>query len=236
MRSFFVMAIFVAGLAEGSWSSYEEVRHLDLDVDGISELSINAGAGSMDVTGVSGLDKISVKATIVVPDEDKDGAVKVIEKNMTLSLDQKGSEARLNAWFDDGFMGSGDDAHIVLEVSVPQGLTVNIDDGSGSLDVIDTMGDVTIDDGSGSIDVKNVANLTIDDGSGSIDVSEASGDVSIIDGSGSISVNHVNGSVTIDDGSGSIKVSDVDHDVVILDDGSGSVRITDVRGSVDEET
>ena len=236
MRSFFVMAIFVAGLAEASGSSYEEVRHLDLDVDGISQLSINAGAGSMDVTGVSGLDKISVKATIVVPDEDKDGAVKVIEKNMTLSLDQKGSEARLNAWFDDGFMGAGDDAHIVLEVSVPQGLTVNIDDGSGSLDVIDTMGDVTIDDGSGSIDVKNVANLTIDDGSGSIDVNEASGDVSIIDGSGSISVNHVNGSVTIDDGSGSIKVSDVDHDVVILDDGSGSVRITDVRGSVDEET
>jgi hypothetical protein len=236
MRSFVVMAMFVASLAEGSWSSYEEVRQLDLDVDGISELSINAGAGSMDVTGVSGLDKISVKATIVVPDEDKDGAVKVIEKNMTLSLDKKGSEARLNAWFDDGFMGSGDDAHIVLEVSVPQGLTVNIDDGSGSLDVIDTMGDVTIDDGSGSIDVKNVANLTIDDGSGSIDVNEASGDVSIIDGSGSISVNHVNGSVTIDDGSGSIKVSDVDHDVVILDDGSGSVRITDVRGSVDEET
>ena len=236
MRSIIVIAMFAASLAQAEWADYEEVRDMDLDVDGISQLSIKAGAGSMDVTGVSGLDKISVRATIVVPNADEDDALNVIEKKMTLTLDQKGSEARLNAWFDDGFMGIGSNAHIVLEVSVPQGLSVNIDDGSGSLDVIDVAGDVTIDDGSGSIDVKNVANLKIDDGSGSIDVDDVSGDVSIVDGSGSISVDHVKGSVTIDDGSGSIKISDVENDVIILDDGSGSVRITNVRGSVDQET
>ncbi len=236
MRSFIVIAMFMASLAQAGWSDYEEVRKLNLDVDGISELSIKAGAGSMDVTGVSGLDKISVKATVVVPGADEDKALKVIEKNMTLTLDQQGSEAQLNAWFDGGSMGFGSNAHIALEISVPQGLSVNIDDGSGSLDVIDVAGDVTIDDGSGSIDVKNVANLKIDDGSGSIDVDDASGDVSIVDGSGSISVNHVKGSVTIDDGSGSIRVSDVEKDVIIIDDGSGSLTITDVRGSVDQET
>jgi hypothetical protein len=236
MRSFIVIAMFAAGIAQADWSNYEEVRNLDLDVDGISELSIEAGAGSMDVTGVRGLDKISVKATVVVPDADEEDALKVIEKNMTLSLEQKGSEAQLNAWFDNGSMGFGSDAHIVLEVSVPQGLSVHIDDGSGSIDVIDVLGDVTIDDGSGSIDVDNVANLKIDDGSGSIDVDNASGDVSIVDGSGSISVDHVKGSVTIDDGSGSIKVSDVENDVIIVDDGSGSLTITDVRGNVDQET
>jgi hypothetical protein len=236
MRSLIVIAMFVASLAEAKSSDYEEVRQLDLDVNGISELSIKAGAGSMDVTGVSGLDKISVKAIVVVPDTDEDDALKVIEKKMTLSLEQKGDEARLNAWFDDGSMGFGENAHIALEVSVPQGLSVNIDDGSGSLDIIDVAGDVTIEDGSGSIDVDNVANLKIDDGSGSIDVDHASGDVSIVDGSGSINVDHVSGSVTIDDGSGSINVSDVEHDVTIIDDGSGGVRITDVRGSIDQET
>ena len=236
MRSFIVIAMFVASLAQADWSDYEEIRKLDLDVDGITELSIKAGAGSMDVTGVSGLDKISVKATVVVPDADEDKALKVIEKKMTLTLDRQGSEAQLNAWFDGGFMGFGSDAHIVLEISVPQGLSVNIDDGSGSLDVIDVAGDVTIDDGSGSIDVKNVANLKIDDGSGSIDIDDASGDVSIVDGSGSISVDHVKGSVTIDDGSGSVKISDVEKDVIIIDDGSGSVTIKNVRGNVDQET
>ena len=236
MRSFIVIAMFATSLVQAGWSNYEEVRNMDLDVNGISQLSIKAGAGSMDVTGVSGLDKISVKATVVVPDADEEDALKLIEKKMTLTLEQKGNEARLNAWFDGGVMGFGSNAHIVLEVSVPQGLSVDINDGSGSLDVTDVAGDVTINDGSGSIDVDNVANLKIDDGSGSIDVDNASGDVSIVDGSGSISVDHVNGSVTIDDGSGSIKVSDVENDVIIVDDGSGSLTITDVRGSVDQET
>jgi len=236
MRSLVVITMFAASLAQAGWSDYEEVRKMDLDVDGISELSIKAGAGSMDVTGVSGLEKITVKATVVVPGEDEDDALKVIEKRMTLTLDKKGSEAQLNAWFDGGFMGFGSDAYIVLEVSVPQGLAVNIDDGSGSLDVVDILGDVTIDDGSGSIDVENVANLKINDASGSIDVDNASGDVSIVDGSGSISVDHVLGSVTIDDGSGSIRVSDVENDVIIIDAGSGGVTITDVRGRVEQET
>jgi len=236
MRSFIVIAMFAVSLAQADWSDYEEIRNMDLPADGISELSIKAGAGSMDVTGVSGLDKISVKATVVVPNADEDEALKVMENKMTLTLDQHGSEAQLNAWFDGSFMGFGSDAHIALEVSVPQGLSVNIDDGSGSLDVIDVAGDVTIDDGSGSIDVKNVASLKIDDGSGSIDVDDASGDVSIVDGSGSISVDHVKGSVTVDDGSGSIKISDVENDVIIIDDGSGSLTIKNVRGNVDQET
>ncbi len=218
MRSFIVMTMFAASLVQAGWSDYEEVRDLDLDVDGVSQLSIKAGAGSMDVTGVKGLEKIAVKATVIVPDVDEEKALKVIGKSMTLSLEQQGNEARLNAWFDDGFMGFGPNAHIVLEVSVPQGLSVNIDDGSGS------------------IDVDNVANLKIDDGSGSIDVENASGDVSIVDGSGSITVKHVGGSVTIDDGSGGIRVSDVENDLVIVNDGSGGLSISDVRGSVDQET
>ncbi len=236
MRSFIVMAMFVATFAEAGWSDYEEVRDLEIDAEGISELSIKAGAGSMDVTGVDGQKNISVKATIIVPDTDEDDAKKVIAKDMSLSLQQKGSEARLNSWFDQGFMRFGSNAHIVLDVKVPMGMAVNIDDGSGSIDVVDVGGDVTIDDGSGSIDVSNVASLKIDDGSGSIDVSHAAGDVSIVDGSGSITVKHVTGSVTIDDGSGSIKVSDVENDLIIVDDGSGSLSFSDIRGTVDAET
>jgi len=236
MRSFIVMAMFVATFAEADWSDYEEVRDLSLDAEDISQFSIKAGAGSMDVTGIEGQTNITVKATIVVPDADEDDAKKVIAKEMKLSLQQKGSEARLNSWFDQGFMGFGADAYIVLDVKVPMGMSVDIDDGSGSLDVSDVGGDVTIDDGSGSIDVSNVANLKIDDGSGSIDVRHAAGDVSIVDGSGSITVKHVAGSVTIDDGSGSIKVSDVEKDFTVVDDGSGSVSFSDVRGTVDAET
>jgi len=236
MRSFIVMAMFAASLSHAAWTDYQETRELSLNAAGIKTLSIDAGAGSMDVTGVDGLENISVKATIVVPNTNEDDALEFIHKKMTLSLQGNDSEGQLKALFDNGFMGKSSNAHIALEVMVPQGLSVHIDDGSGSMDVIDIFGDVVIDDGSGSIDISNVANLRIDDGSGSIEIVGASGDVSIIDGSGSITVKHVQGSVTIDDGSGSINVSDVENDLIILDDGSGGLSFSDVRGEVDAES
>ena len=234
MRGFLVMAMFVSSLAHAGWSDYEEKRDLTLAADGVRVLSIKAGAGSMDVTGVAGLEQISVKALIVVPKSDAEDAKEVIEENMVLTLKHHGGVASLESWFEQGFMVS--DAYIVLDVSVPQGMSVDIDDGAGSLDIIDVLGDVTIQDGSGSIDVSNVANLTIDDGSGSIDVFGASGDVAITDGSGSITVKRVQGSVVIDDGSGSIRVSDVERDLTIVDDGSGGQTFSNIRGSIDSDT
>lgn len=236
MRSFIVMAMFLASFAHAAWNDYSEVRDLQLDADGIDSLEINAGAGSMEVKGVAGLDGIVVKATIVVSDADDDEAARVISKKMQLSLEKRGDQAQLLSDFDDGFMGRGTNARIDLEVTLPAGLAVKIDDGSGSIVIMDVESDVRIDDGSGSIDVQNVANLVIDDGSGSIDVARASGDVAVTDGSGSISIRSVAGSVTIDDGSGSIKVSDVEEDLVIVDDGSGGLKFSDIRGTVEQDT
>lgn len=219
MRSFIVMAMFAASLGHAAMNDYTEVRNLELDADEIEELSIDAGAGSMDITGIAGAKKITVKAIIEVPDVDDDKALRIIEREMKLSLDRSGSDALLNASFERRFMGFGShSARINIEISVPQGIAVIIDDGSGS------------------IDVKNVAHVKIDDGSGSIDVERASGDVSIIDGSGSITVRDVQGSVTIDDGSGGIEVSDVEKDLIIIDDGSGGFTFSDIRGTVEQDT
>lgn len=237
MRSFIVMAMFVASLTHAAMNGYTETRYLELDTDDIEVLSIDAGAGSMDIKGIAGASAISVKAVIEISDTNVDEAMKIIERNMTLSLEQKGTVAHLKAWFEHGFLNFGsDDGRIDIEVKVPQGIAVIIDDGSGSIDVVDLMADISIDDGSGSIDVSNVAHVKIDDGSGSIDVSHISGDVSIIDGSGSINVRGVQGSVTIDDGSGSIKISDVEEDLIITGDGSGGLTYSDIRGTVQEDT
>ncbi len=236
MRSFIVMAMFLASFANAAWNEYTEVRDLKIDAKGIDILEIDAGAGNMDVKGVAGLENIVVKATVIVPDADADDAMKVIEKKMKLSLDRKDNHAKLDSWFEDGFFGKGSSARIDLEVSVPTGVDVSIDDGSGSIEVNDIAAAVSIDDGSGSIDLRNVANVNIDDGSGSIEISNVAGDVSIVDGSGSINVRSVTGSVTIDDGSGGIDVSDVGQDLIIVDDGSGEFRFADVRGTVHQDT
>lgn len=233
MRSLLIMAMLAASLAHASYRDYTEVRDLQLDAADIKHLTIDAGAGSMSVQGVRGSDKIVVKATITVADADADDARKLIESKMQLTLSAKSAKATLNSYFDRGMWGSGPDASIALEVQVPEGMELFIDDGSGPIDVVGTAADIKIDDGSGSISLRTVGKVNIDDGSGSVDVVDASGDVYINDGSGSIKVEQVAGSVKIDDGSGSIRVSDVGKDLIIVDSGSGSLSYANVAGNVE---
>ena len=235
MRSFIVMAMFSASLAHASWSEYEEVRNLEVDAGGVSEFFIDAGAGSLTVNGDAGAKSIEVTATIQVNTGDEEKALKAIAKRLTLTLDQNGDRATLKSFFDNGMWG-GTDGSVKLEITMPTGIALRIDDGSGSIVIENVEADVEIEDGSGSIKILNVGAVDIDDGSGSIDIHNANGDVVIVDGSGSIKVNAVNGSVTIDDGSGSINVKDIENDLIIEEDGSGGVTVSDVRGNVELDT
>ena len=232
MRSLIIIAMFAASLTHAAWNGYTEDRTLELDTDGISRLDIDAGAGALVITGASDIDRIVVTATINVPDQDEEDALEIIEKRLRLSLNENDGEARLEAFFENSGWSWGDSPSVDLDVRVPHGLELFVDDSSGSLEIIDAQSKVEIDDGSGSIKVAGVTSLVIDDGSGSIKVTDVAGDVEIEDGSGSIKVEKVGGGVTIDDGSGSIDVNDVELDLVIVDDGSGSLDATNVRGDV----
>ena len=235
MRSFIVMAMFATSLAQASWVNYEEVRELDVDAAGVSDFFIDAGAGSMTVKGDASVDSITVTATVQVETGNDEKAQKIIAKDLTLSLDRDGDRVVLKSFFDNG--GWGDTSGSVkLEVLMPAGIQLRVDDGSGSIVIEDVEADVKIDDGSGSLKVYNVGAVEIDDGSGSIEIEGATGDVSIIDGSGSIKVEKVGGSVRIDDGSGSISVSDVEKDLIIEEDGSGGLSVSNVRGNVEADT
>jgi len=79
------------------------------------------------------------------------------------------------------------DARLDLEIVVPAGVAVKIDDGSGSLRA------------------RKVASLEIEDGSGEMEIEDVAGDVAIDDGSGTIRVRDVGGDFTVRrDGSGGI--------------------------------
>lgn len=234
MRSFIIMAMFTASLANAAWNDYEENRELELASKGIATLEIEAGAGSMEITGVSGSDKIMVTAIIQVPDRSDDEAREWIEEKLTLSLEKTGSTAELKSYFDDS--GWGDNGSVRIEVRMPERLSLDIEDGSGSITVDGVRGDIDINDSSGSIKMSKVGgNVKIDDSSGSISVREVGKDIAIEDGSGSITVTGVGGSVVVDDGSGSITVSDVEKDLIIESDGSGSVKFSDIRGTVEND-
>lgn len=226
-----ILALFSSGAALAG--DYSEIRELAVDAGGATGVFIDAGQGSLQVRGDADIDRVLVTATITVPDASDAKARKSIERNLRLVLERDGETVRLDSFFDNRLWSK--DGWVDLEVRVPAGMAVRIDDGSGWISVADIEGAIDIDDGSGSIEISNVGPVDIDDGSGTIDVSGVRGDVFIDDGSGRIDVSRVEGSVTIDDGSGGIHVVDVSGDLVVLDAGSGGIDFRDVRGHIEVE-
>lgn len=236
MRGILFICLFSASLAHAAWNDYVEVRDLRLDAADLDSLAIEAGAGSLTVSGDPGSSEILVTATITVPGSKEDKARKTIESDMTLDLRREGDRAVISSYFDNGFWGWGDQPSIALEVTLPDQLGLAIEDGSGSLSVAGVRGDIQVDDGSGSLSMRDVGGaVTVEDGSGSITIERAGGDVRVVDGSGSIKVAHVTGSVIIDDGSGGINVNDVSEDLIIEDDGSGGLSFARVEGRVEKD-
>ena len=251
MRGIIVMAMFAVSLSHAGSQGYIEVRNLDLDAAGLSEVFIDAGAGAMVVTGAEDGDQVVVSATISVDTDDAEEGARFVAEHLRLVLEQNGDRAELSADFSPEW-GWGKDAAIDLEVRMPAQLALVIDDGSGSIAVdnvsstvriddgsgpiqLRNSGDVDIDDGSGSIRLENTGAVKIDDGSGSITIVGAAGNVYVEDGSGTIEIRRVQGSVTVDDGSGDIEIDDVEFDLIIEEEGSGSLRYSNIRGAVQQD-
>lgn len=196
-------------------------RAATIEAEGATRVVIDAGAGSLEVRGVAGSTELRARGTACAS---RESVLEAIE----LAADRRGDTLRLETRFPRNLRGA---ARLDLEVEVPAGLEVLIDDGSGSI-VVRGVETLSVKDGSGPIEVSDVrGGVRIDDGSGDITLLGIGGDVAIDDGSGPIDLRGIGGSVRIDDGSGGIDVRDVDGDVRV-EDGSGSIRIAGVGGSV----
>lgn len=196
-------------------------REATVPMEGARRVVIDAGAGSLEVRGVA--DRAELRATGTAC-ASRDSVL----EDIRLVADRRGDTVRLETRFPRNLRGS---ARLDLEVEVPSGVEVMVDDGSGPI-VVRGVATVGVKDGSGSIEVSDVGgNVTVDDGSGDIELLGVGGDVSIDDGSGPIRLQGIGGSVRIDDGSGEIDVRDVDGEVRV-EDGSGSIEIAGVGGSV----
>jgi DUF4097 and DUF4098 domain-containing protein YvlB len=231
MRSTKLLLITLLILCTTFAFSFETVKELGLNAEGIKKFKIDSGSGSLKVTGNSSLRDIEVKAEIIVKGKGDKDADEYIHKNVILTLERKGDKAVLISRFKNKlFAGS---RSINLTVNVPKNIHIDVNDSSGGISIQDIDGEIYVDDGSGEIEITNInGNVKIDDGSGTTSVKDVEGDVSIDDGSGSIDVNRVSGSVVVDDGSGSIDIDGVGGDVHIKDDGSGGLSISDVKGKI----
>lgn len=228
---------------------------LALDASGCSALRIESGAGYLNVQGKDGMGRIEVSATLHVRGINDTELREFKSTHVTLKLEKIGSKAVLIASIDEKFsldrLFGMRDASIDLDVSLPRGLALEIEDGSGDINVrtmgnglelVDGSGDVRvagitgtveIEDGSGDLLLADLkGRVEIEDGSGNLELKDAGGDVSITDGSGQLEIFRVKGSLRIEDGSGDIVIDGVEKDVTIEEAGSGGVEIRNVKGQV----
>lgn len=204
---------------------YEASRSIaPIDASGITAVRVDSGSGSLEVVGGSG-NAIEAKGRACSSRQDDLDEIRIITR-------RQGSTLEIIAEYPNYRMSWGRSASLDMQISLPSSLDLEIDDGSGSIDVRDA-GSVRIDDGSGSIRVTGARSLWIDDGSGDIDIRDIRGPVEIRDGSGDIDIRQITGTVRIrDDGSGDIDIEEVTENVFIDDDGSGGIWVASVGGDL----
>lgn len=206
--------------------AYGAERELTIPVDAAGALSLDAGAGTLQVEGRAGLEEIVVVGTLCASHEE------FLQEMDVLAERLGGGDVAVRTTYPrqrDRWDGPRT-ARIDLTVLVPRGLDVDVDDSSGDAEFSGT-GDLRIDDSSGDLRIRAVeGQLRIDDSSGSVDVEDVTGDVTIADGSGGLDVRRVGGSLHLRDGSGGIDVASVEGDVVVETDGSGGIDVRGVGG------
>ncbi|MBL4908540.1 MAG: DUF4097 family beta strand repeat protein [Alteromonadaceae bacterium] len=201
-------------------------KELTLSAQQLQKLTITTGAGLLVINGENNTDSIKVIADIYSDNDNLD--------NVQLSLTENHNQANLIAKMDvsHGFW-QGNSPHIDIKISLPHNLSLNINDGSGDIDITNIGADINLTDGSGNIELASInGNLTIDDGSGDIQLKAIQGNVDINDGSGGLYVKNIQGNMKIIDGSGDIGIKHIRGNVNI-NDNSGSIAAKDIQGNID---
>jgi DUF4097 and DUF4098 domain-containing protein YvlB len=223
---FIVAASFIPRRAH-AYETYTSPRNAEVSTSGARVIRIDAGAGLLRVEGRSDINQVRVRGTAKA-------SRKNILDDIRLIAERRGDEVYIKADIkdDDNYWRSGSyERALDLIIEVPTSLPLEVDDGSGEAEFINT-GKLDFEDGSGEIKVRGThGNVEINDGSGNIDVQGVEGSVRVHDGSGNIRGRNVTGSfVVAEDGSGDIDVSDVGGEMRVENDGSGNIDVDRIAG------
>jgi len=223
-----LLLMLIAADALASDCKFERLLDESLDVSGSQSLAIAAGAGDLEIAGVSGSDEVKIRGKICVSEEQW-----LDESRLETS---SGDRAEINVVLPDVSGGwslwGSKYAYIDLELEVPDGLALQLRDSSGDIEIEDVYS-LSLQDSSGDIEIRNVAGLVeIRDSSGDIEVRGLRGDFTIIsDSSGDIRGSGIEGNVLVEaDSSGEIWFTEVRKDVIVEQDSSGDIVAEKVGG------
>ena len=127
-------------VASPSYANYHDQQKLVVDAQTLTALTVEAGSGSLEISGSDDVSEITVLADIYTE--------KGNSENYQLTLTESGNSASLIAKVNStiGFW-LGDSPHIDIKVTMPSKMMLNVDDGSGETKIENIQGAVEITDG-----------------------------------------------------------------------------------------
>lgn len=229
MRVLIAGMIFLFSGTVMAWTcEYNKDIERVLDLGGVRELVIEAGAGELEISGDRKLSQVIVRGRVCVSQEswlEQSGLdVDVVSRYEIRTI--------LPELEDDWSVAGRRYAYLDLELEVPANLSLVIIDGAGDIEIDSVMG-VTVSDSAGDLLIEDsVGPVVIQDSSGDIELDDIFGDVTIqTDASGDIHGDDIVGSVRIvEDSSGEIRFSDVGEDFIVERDTEGDISANGVIG------
>jgi DUF4097 and DUF4098 domain-containing protein YvlB len=223
---FIVAASFIPRRTH-AYETYTSPRNAEVSTSGARIIRIDAAAGLLRVEGRRDINQVRVRGTAKA-------SRKSVLDDIKLIAERRGDEVYIKADIKEdrnGWQFGDYERALDLVIEVPTSLPLEVDDGSGEAEFINT-GKLDLEDGSGEITVRGThGNVEISDGSGNITIQGVEGSVRVHDGSGNIRGRDVTGNFVVDeDGSGDIDVSDIGGEMRVENDGSGNIDVDRVAG------
>ncbi len=248
MRKTLLLCAVLVSPALHAWNcAHEQKLDQVLDLSGSETLAVNAVAGDLEIRAGSG-DEAVIRGTACASKEEWLDEIQVQTKggrNAEISV----IVPSISGWS----LTGGTYAYVDLELVVPAGMALEVQDSSGDTE-ISGVASVSVSDSSGDLEVSDIAGgVIIRDSSGDIELEDIRGDVTIAsDSSGDIEGDRIDGNVLIEqdssggihfsgvgenftvekDSSGDIVAEDVGGDFTVLRDGSGDIEYRNVTGKV----
>jgi hypothetical protein len=222
------LLVIILGLSAATLGAqgYTAPRSATVPASNARRIEVIARAGSLRIDGRAGARDVTVRGTARASSRSGLEEIKLIaeERDGTIHIEADIPENR--DWNDDDERQSLD-----LTIEVPRDLPLDVDDGSGDLE-IRNIGPLDLSDGSGEATVEHVGgNLRVKDGSGALHITDVNGDVEVNDGSGTLEIRDVQGGVEIPSkGSGTMRITNVTKSVHVRSKGSGSIDVAHVGG------
>jgi hypothetical protein len=196
MKNLFSLVLVLFFIFSCSHSQSQEEKTVEKSFSGVKSIDLSTASGDCMIKKGGG-NNVQVVVTYTYDDDD-----------YTPKMDQSGSRLKL----EEKFHAKNTRGSSKWELTVPDGLSIEFNSGSGDMELSGLKGDVDFNTGSGDAHIENF-----------------DGELKCNSGSGDFELKNIKGEAKVNSGSGDHRISDSDLNAK-ANTGSGDVEVNDSKG------